>query len=55
MVDYRRMYSLMCTAASEALDALPDTPENAEGRLLLQTALYYTEDIYIAQTEDGEV
>lgn len=54
MQDYRRMYAILCAAASEALDALPDTVENAEGRLLLQTALYHAEEIYIDQTEDAE-
>ena len=34
MQDYRRMYAILCAAASAALDALPDTVENAEGRLL---------------------
>ena len=53
MVDYQRMYAILCAAASAALDALPDTAENVRGRLLLQTALYDAEEIYIDQTEDA--
>ncbi len=54
MVHYEKLYAILCAAASEALDALPDTAENAEGRLLLQTALYQAEELYIAQTDPGE-
>ncbi len=53
MPNYQRMYAILCAAASEALDALPDTADNAEGRLLLQTALFQAEDIYIAQADDA--
>ncbi len=50
--DYAKMYAILCAAASEALDALPETAENAEGRRLLQAALYRAEELYVA-AEDG--
>ena len=49
--DYAKMYRLMVTAASEALDALPDTGETKTGRDILQTALYKAEEMYIAAAE----
>ena len=52
MPDYKRMYAILCAAASEALDLLPELPMNAEGRALLQNALLAAEEVYI--TEDGE-
>ncbi len=48
MPDYAKMYALLVRAASAALDALPDTKENAAGRDILQTALYTAEEMYIA-------
>ena len=47
MADYKNMYAILCAAASEALDLLPATPENACGRELLQTALLKAEDMFI--------
>ena len=32
MPDYEKMYAVLCAAASDALDALPETAENAAGR-----------------------
>ena len=52
MADYKKMYAILCAAASEALDALPDTPENAGGRNILQIALYAVEDMYINASDD---
>lgn len=48
MADYKRIYAILCSAASEALDRLPDLPENGAGRELLQKALLEAEEIYIA-------
>lgn len=50
MPDYKKMYALLCSAASSALDLLPQTPENTVGRRVLQAALLETEEIYIRQT-----
>ncbi len=52
MTDYQRAYHILCAAGSAALDALPDTPENAAGRALIQDALLEAEDVCI-ETDDG--
>ena len=52
MPDYKKMYAIVCAAASEALDKLPETAENAAGRETLQQALDKAEELYIA--EDSE-
>ena len=54
MPDYAKMYRLMVSAASEALDALPDTEENSAGRDILQKALYAAEEMYIAAKDEPE-
>ena len=51
MPDYKKMYALLCSAASEALDELPDTAENTKGRNTLQTALLAAEEMYISGEE----
>lgn len=53
MTDYQRMYIILCVAASEALDALPEIAETALGRSILQNALYEAEQLYI-QDEESE-
>lgn len=42
MIDYQKMYYIICSAASKAIDAPPK-----EAKRLLQTALYEAEDVYI--------
>ena len=55
MPDYEKMYALLCTAASEALDLLPETEETRAGRDMLQDALLRAEEMYIsAGDEDNE-
>ena len=55
MPDYKKMYALLCAAASEALDLLPETEENQAGRNVLQVALLEAEEMYIsAGDEDTE-
>ena len=54
MSDYKKMYAILCTAASEALNALPATSENAAGRELLQQALYEAEELYVSDEDDEE-
>ena len=53
-MDYRKMYGILCRASSMALDLLPDTPENAVGRSLLQKALLEAEEVYLSDGEVGE-
>ena len=54
MPDYAKMYRLMVSAASEALDSLPDTEENRAGRDMLQNALYEAEEMYVSAKEEPE-
>ena len=51
MPDYTKMYAVLCAAASDALDVLPDTEENAAGRKLLRAALEKAEEMYINAEE----
>ena len=55
MVDYRKMYGILCRAASAALDLLPETAENAAGRTRLQEALLEAEEIYLSAEDDEAV
>ena len=54
MPDYKKMYAILCAAASEALDKLPETAENAAGRETLQQALDKAEELYISAEASGE-
>ena len=47
VADYRKMYYLLCNAASKAIDAPPE-----EARWLLQNALQEAEEIYICTCEE---
>ena len=58
MPDYKTMYRILCSAASKALDALPEAPDalpeapdNAAGRDILQKALYEAEEMYVGATD----
>ena len=54
MTDYKRAYYILCAAASHALDVLPDTPENAAGRTVIQEALLKAEDVCIESMDEDE-
>ena len=54
MPDYKKMYAILCGAASDALDALPETEENVAGRALLQEALEKAEELFIAEGDCSE-
>ena len=54
MTDYKRAYHILCAAASHALDVLPDTPENAAGRTVIQEALLEAEDVCIDSMDEDE-
>lgn len=47
MINYPKMYAIVCAAASEALDKLPEIEANAQGRHILQNALFEAEELYI--------
>ena len=49
MADYQKMYYLLCSAASKAIDAPPE-----EARRLLQNALDEAEEIYLYTHEENE-
>ena len=52
MVDYQKMYYILCRAASDALDMLPNTEENQQSRQLLQKALLEAEEAYMAAQDE---
>ena len=54
MTDYKRAYHILCAAASHALDVLPDIPENAAGRTIIQEALLEAEDVCIESMDEDE-
>lgn len=47
MADYAKMYALLCSAMSEAIDALEPTPRNREVIDYMVSALEQAEEIYI--------
>lgn len=49
MADYKRMYYILCSAASEAIDATPE-----EAKIILQNALYDAENIYIETCDESD-
>jgi len=54
MINYSRMYAILCSAASAALDLLPETEANAPGRELLERALLEAEELYIDDGDDTQ-
>ena len=50
MPDYPKMYAILCSAASEAIDLIEagNAPEAAEK---LQKALLYDEELYVGEGE----
>lgn len=51
-MNYRKMYAVLCVAASKALDELPKNPETLNGRKTLQDALEKAEEMYIQEGKD---
>jgi len=49
--NWKQMYSILCGAASDALDALPPLPENETAASILRAALEETEERYLQETE----
>ena len=54
MNDYQKMYAILCGAASDALDLLPQTAENAPARIKLEQALHQAEEVYLKEENDAE-
>lgn len=51
MLNYQKLYAILCGAISDALDLLPPLPENAKGLALLENAILETEAQYIESAE----
>ena len=51
---YAKMYHILCAAASEALDEMPETAENATAAKTLREALEEAEEIYLETAEEVE-
>jgi len=51
MPDYKKMYAILCSAASEAIDLLPPVPENLAATARLQMALLEAEELYLQEEE----
>lgn len=47
--NWRKLYAILCGAASDALDVLPDQPEYAA--FILREALVQAEEQYLRETE----
>ena len=53
MPDYRKMYYILCDAASRAVDFIQqDTPLAAEQ--ILRQALAHAEDVYVETADEAE-
>lgn len=48
---YPKMYAILCTAASAAVDALPHTTDSLQARCLLEKGLREAEEIYLSHAE----
>ena len=51
MIDYQKMYAIVCAAASDALDLLPDTAQTVLAKTKLQAALDAAEELYLSETD----
>ena len=51
METYRKMYAVLCAAASDAIDLIA-AGEQKKAAVLLQNALDTAEELYLSDTED---
>ena len=57
MLDYAKLYAIMCGAVSDTLDVMPRTLENFSARRTLECAIERAEEYYIRNapgTEDED-
>lgn len=54
MVNYQKMYAILCAAASEAIDSLEKIPETEAARKILQDALTEAEERYLQEAAECE-
>lgn len=52
MADYAKMYALLCSAMSEAIDMLEVTPANQQAIDSMVDALEAAEEIYIRSADE---
>ena len=52
---YRKMYAILCGAASDAVDALQDPNSILYAKTILETALLKAENIYLDSEEDQDM
>lgn len=55
MVQYKKLYAILCKAASDALEALPNSEKTQESAILLQEALWQAEDLYLKDTQGAVI
>ena len=51
---YKKMYAIVCGAASEAIDLLSKTGGILQAKVLLETALLSAEELYLSDSEAGQ-
>lgn len=51
MINYQKMYAILCAAASEAMDLL-QLKQNQSAYQCLQNALHQTEELYVTAEDD---
>lgn len=51
MADYKKMYAILCSAMSEAIDSLEDIPRARDAVKTMKEAMNTAEDMYL----DSEV
>lgn len=54
MLDYAKLYAIMCGAVSDALNVMPRTLENFGARRTLECAIERAEEYYIRNAPDTE-
>ena len=48
MIDWKKMYAILCGGISDALDVLPEGADNARAISILQQALEDAEELYLS-------
>ena len=51
---YKKMYAIVCGAASESIDLLPKAGGILQAKVLLETALLSAEELYLSDSEAGQ-
>ena len=51
---YRKMYALLCGAASDAVDLLEEPENSLQAKYLLEQALLTAEELYVTWEEQNQ-